>query len=57
MFSGIEHPTPKATLTGHKSEVTSVSVLAELGMVISGSQGSYFNSVERSCSFVCSCKA
>lgn len=34
----IEHPTPKATLTGHKSEVTSVSVLAELGMVISGSQ-------------------
>ncbi|XP_053400196.1 neurobeachin-like isoform X2 [Mercenaria mercenaria] len=33
----IDHPTPKATLTGHKSEVTSVSVLAELGMVISGS--------------------
>ncbi|XP_052226575.1 neurobeachin-like isoform X2 [Dreissena polymorpha] len=33
----IEQPTPKATLTGHRSEVTCVSVLAELGMVISGS--------------------
>ncbi|XP_052793628.1 neurobeachin-like isoform X3 [Mya arenaria] len=33
----IEQPTPKATLTGHKSEVTSINVLAELGMVISGS--------------------
>ena len=39
MFAGIEQPTPKATLTGHKSEVTCVNVLAELGMVISGSKG------------------
>lgn len=34
----LEHPTPKATLTGHESEVTCVGVLAELGIVISGSQ-------------------
>ncbi|KAL5011719.1 hypothetical protein ScPMuIL_010270 [Solemya velum] len=35
----LEHPTPKATLTGHETEVTCVSVLAELGLVISGSKG------------------
>lgn len=34
----IEHPTPKLTLTGHNTEVTCVSVLAELGMVVSGSK-------------------
>lgn len=34
----LEHPTPKATLTGHESEVTCVAVLAELGLVMSGSQ-------------------
>jgi len=37
--AGIEQPTPKATLTGHKAEVTCVNVLAELGLVISGSLG------------------
>lgn len=39
IFSGIEHPTPKATLTGHESEVICVAVLAELGLVLSGSKG------------------
>ena len=44
LFSGLEHPTPKSTLTGHNSEVTCVSVLAELGMVVSGSKGiAYLN--------------
>ena len=38
-MSGIDHPTPKSTLTGHNTEVTCVAVLAELGMVVSGSQG------------------
>ncbi|CAC5374326.1 NBEA [Mytilus coruscus] len=33
----MEHPTPKATLTGHETEVTCVAVLAELGLVFSGS--------------------
>ncbi|XP_052674845.1 neurobeachin-like isoform X3 [Crassostrea angulata] len=35
----LEHPTPKATLTGHESEVICVAVLAELGLVLSGSKG------------------
>lgn len=34
---GMDHPTPKATLTGHETEVTCVAVLAELGLVFSGS--------------------
>ncbi|XP_048243612.1 neurobeachin-like isoform X2 [Haliotis rufescens] len=34
----IENPTPKAILTGHQTEVTCVAVLAELGMVLSGSK-------------------
>lgn len=34
----LEHPTPKATLTGHDSEVICVAVLAELGLVLSGSR-------------------
>ncbi|KAK3099516.1 hypothetical protein FSP39_005633 [Pinctada imbricata] len=34
----LEHPTPKATLTGHESEVQCVAVLAELGLVFSGSK-------------------
>lgn len=38
-FTGLEHPTPKATLTGHESEVICVAVLAELGLVLSGSKG------------------
>ena len=38
-MSGIDHPTRKSTLTGHNTEVTYVAVLAELGMVVSGSQG------------------
>lgn len=33
----LESATPKATLTGHKSEVTCVIVSAELGVVVSGS--------------------
>ena len=33
----MDHPTPKATLTGHETEVTCVAVLAELGLVFSGS--------------------
>ena len=37
--SGLEHPTPKASLTGHESEVTCVAVLAEMGLVMSGSKG------------------
>ncbi|XP_062597787.1 neurobeachin-like isoform X2 [Saccostrea cucullata] len=34
----LEHPTPKATLTGHDSEVICCAVLAELGLVLSGSR-------------------
>ncbi|ESN92414.1 hypothetical protein HELRODRAFT_181462 [Helobdella robusta] len=34
-----ENATPKATLTGHKSEVTCAIVSAELGIVVSGSLG------------------
>ncbi|XP_013420037.2 neurobeachin [Lingula anatina] len=34
----IAHPTPKATLTGHHTEVTCVAVSTELGLVISGSK-------------------
>ncbi|XP_048774132.2 neurobeachin-like isoform X3 [Ostrea edulis] len=34
----LEFPTPKATLTGHDSEVICVAVLAELGLVLSGSR-------------------
>ena len=41
-MSGIDHTTPKSSLTGHNTEVTCVSVLAELGMVVSGSQGKFF---------------
>ena len=41
VFPGIEDPTPKATLTGHQSEVTCVVVSAELGIVVSGSAGKY----------------
>ena len=33
------YPTRKSTLTGHNTEVSYVAVLAELGMVVSGSQG------------------
>ncbi|XP_023212036.1 neurobeachin-like isoform X1 [Centruroides sculpturatus] len=32
-------PTPRATLTGHESEVTCIVVSAELGLVVSGSKG------------------
>ena len=37
---GVDNPTPKAVLTGHQSPVTSVVVSAELGIIVSGSQGS-----------------
>ncbi|XP_036367591.1 neurobeachin isoform X5 [Octopus sinensis] len=36
--SAAEKPTPKATLTGHQTEVICVAVLSELGLVISGSR-------------------
>ncbi|XP_059351407.1 neurobeachin-like isoform X3 [Daphnia carinata] len=32
-------PTPRAALTGHESAITSVAVSAEMGLVVSGSQG------------------
>lgn len=32
-------PTPRATLTGHETEVTAVVISAELGLVVSGSRG------------------
>ncbi|XP_064610079.1 neurobeachin-like isoform X2 [Liolophura sinensis] len=36
--ANVDHPTPKTILTGHETEVTCVAVLAELGLVISGSK-------------------
>lgn len=33
-------PTPRAALTGHESAITTVAVSAEMGLVVSGSQGS-----------------
>ncbi|UYV62662.1 LRBA [Cordylochernes scorpioides] len=39
--SNPEMPTPRATLTGHESEVTSIVVSAELGLVVSGSRGNH----------------
>lgn len=33
----LDNATPKATLTGHKSQVTCIAVSAELGIVVSGS--------------------
>ncbi len=32
-------PTPRAALTGHESAITTVAVSAEMGLVVSGSQG------------------
>lgn len=32
-------PTPRAALTGHESAITAVAVSAEMGLVVSGSQG------------------
>ena len=34
-----EHPTPRAVLTGHDQPVSCVVISAELGLVISGSNG------------------
>lgn len=34
-----DSPTPRATLTGHETEVTAVVISAELGLVVSGSKG------------------
>ncbi|XP_041358388.1 neurobeachin-like isoform X2 [Gigantopelta aegis] len=34
----VDNPTPKSNLTGHQTEVTCVAVLAELGLVLSGSK-------------------
>lgn len=36
-----ECPTPRAALTGHESPITTVAVSAEMGLVVSGSQGSF----------------
>lgn len=36
-----DSPTPRATLTGHETEVTAVVISAELGLVVSGSKGEY----------------
>ncbi|CAE1291618.1 Lipopolysaccharide-responsive and beige-like anchor protein,Neurobeachin [Acanthosepion pharaonis] len=36
--SAAEKPTPKATLTGHQTEVVCVAVFSELGLVVSGSK-------------------
>ena len=36
---GVESPTPKSVLTGHQAEVTCLGIIAELGMVVSGSKG------------------
>lgn len=35
----MECPTPKAILTGHQAEVSCLAVIAELGIVVSGSKG------------------
>jgi len=40
-----DHPTPRATLTGHEQPVTSVSISAELGLVVSASSGWFFLSL------------
>ncbi|PVD34451.1 hypothetical protein C0Q70_05725 [Pomacea canaliculata] len=40
--NGSKYPTPKAVLTGHQSEVTCVAVIAELGIVVSGSKDPLF---------------
>lgn len=37
-----DSPTPRATLTGHETEVTAVVISAELGLVVSGSKGKYY---------------
>lgn len=36
-------PTPRATLTGHETEVTAVVISAELGLVVSGSRGKFID--------------
>ena len=36
-----EHPTPRAVLTGHDQPVSCVVISAELGLVISGSNGNF----------------
>ena len=41
--SGVECPTPKAVLTGHQAEVSCLAVIAELGIVVSGSKGQFFS--------------
>lgn len=38
-FCVVDVPTPRATLTGHESEITCIVVSAELGLVVSGSKG------------------
>lgn len=37
-----DSPAPRVTLTGHESEVNSVVISAELGLVVSGSLGEWF---------------
>lgn len=38
-----ETPAPRATLTGHEQPVTAVAISVELGLVVSGSQCTYFS--------------
>lgn len=38
----LQIPTPRATLTGHDHTVISVTISAELGLVVSASEGNFF---------------
>lgn len=38
-----EAPSPRAILTGHDAEITTICVSAEHGIVVSGSKGSFVN--------------
>jgi hypothetical protein len=53
IFAGVDSPTPKAVLTGHQGEVTCVAIIAELGMVVSGSKGKQFSPLKLSAFSVC----
>lgn len=48
-----DSPTPRATLTGHESEVTAVVISAELGLVVSGSQGKAYGRTRKYLSRTC----
>lgn len=50
-----ETTTPRAILTGHDYEVTCAAVCAELGLVLSGSQGNAVVSSVSACPVMCLC--